>query len=278
MPRLILLLAVAAVLYLMFRRVQTVPPHKRRAEYIKLGLAVAAAIVVVLTITGRMHWLGIAATGLLVALRGLLPTLVRLFPLLASRMTQGASAQGQGQSSTVETAVLRMQLAHDSGDLQGEVLKGEYAGWRLADMDRQQLEALMVYCRNEDADSARLLDSYLQQRFPGEGPFGQAQGNNDSGRQYEPARSARYSGPGRGRHRGRDCQCPPQADPETAPGPGWQRLPRGQDQPGERRPTALNVSRSVARLVKTGLASAGQRLHKCLKLRPLFPGQLYLYD
>jgi len=128
-----------------------------------------------------MHWLGIAATGLLVALRGLLPTLVRLFPLLASRMTQGASAQGQGQSSTVETAVLRMQLAHDSGDLQGEVLKGEYAGWRLADMDRQQLEALMVYCRNEDADSARLLDSYLQQRFPGEGPFGQAHGNNDSG-------------------------------------------------------------------------------------------------
>ena len=181
MPRLILLLAVAAVLYLMFRRVQTVPPHKRRAEYIKLGLAVAAAIVVVLTITGRMHWLGIAATGLLVALRGLLPTLVRLFPLLASRMTQGASAQGQGQSSTVETAVLRMQLAHDSGDLQGEVLKGEYAGWRLADMDRQQLEELMVYCRNEDADSARLLDSYLQQRFPGEGPFGQAQANNDSG-------------------------------------------------------------------------------------------------
>jgi len=180
-PRLILLLAVAAVLYLMFRRVQTVPPHKRRGEYIKLGLAIAAAVVVVLTLTGRMHWLGIAATGLLVALRALLPTLVRLFPLLATRLSQGASAQGQGQSSTVETAVLRMQLAHDTGDLQGEVLKGDYTGWRLADMDRQQLEELMVFCRSEDADSARLLDSYLQQRFPGEGPFGQAQANNDHG-------------------------------------------------------------------------------------------------
>ena len=63
MPRLILLLAVIAVLYLMYRRVQTVPPHKRRAEYIKLGLAVAVAVVLVLTLTGRMHWLGIAATG-----------------------------------------------------------------------------------------------------------------------------------------------------------------------------------------------------------------------
>ena len=53
MPRLILLLAVAVVLYLMYRRVRTVPPHNRRAEYIKLGLAAAVAIVLVLTLTGR---------------------------------------------------------------------------------------------------------------------------------------------------------------------------------------------------------------------------------
>ena len=190
MPRLILLLAVIAVLYIMYRRVQTVPPHKRRAEYIKLGLAVAVAVVVVLTVTGRMHWLGIAATGLLVAARQLLPALVRLFPMFAAHRAQ-ASGKAQGQTSTVETVLLRMQLAHDSGDLQGEVLKGSFAGWRLADMDRQQLEELMAYCLREDAESARLLDSYLQQRFPGEGPFGQGQagggsnggGNGDMNRQ-----------------------------------------------------------------------------------------------
>jgi hypothetical protein len=176
-PRLILLLAVIAILYLMYRRVQTVPPHKRRAEYIKLGLAVAVAVVLVLTLTGRMHWLGIAATGLLVAARQLLPTLIRLFPMLAAHRAR-ASGQTQGQTSTVETALLRMQLSHDSGDLQGEVLKGDFAGWRLADMDRQQLEELMAYCLREDAESARLLDSYLQQRFPGEGPFGQGQAGN----------------------------------------------------------------------------------------------------
>lgn len=178
MPRLILLLAIIAVLYLMFRRVQTVPPHKRRAEYIKLGLAVAVTTVLILTLTGRMHWLGIAATGLLVALRQLLPTLIRLFPMLAAQRTQAGT--GKAQTSTVETALLRMQLAHDSGDLQGEVLKGEFAGWRLADMDRQQLEELMAYCRREDDESARLLDSYLQQRFPGEAPFGQEQANTGS--------------------------------------------------------------------------------------------------
>jgi hypothetical protein len=167
---LILLLAVAAILYLMYRRVQATPPHKRRAEYIKLGLVVAAGVVLILTLTGRMHWLGAALTGLLVLLRGLLPTLVRLFPMLLSWRNQsaGAGTAGQAQSSTVETELLRMQLAHDSGDLQGEVLKGKYTGWRLADMDRAQLQDLLDYCLREDEESARLLDSYLQQRFPGE--------------------------------------------------------------------------------------------------------------
>ena len=180
MPRLILLLAIALVLYIMYRRVQTVPPHRRRAEYIKLALAVAVGIVLVLTITGRMHWLGIAATGLLVAARTLLPTLIRFFPMLASKLAQGAPASGGGQTSTVETSLLRMQLAHDSGGLEGEVLKGSFQGWRLADMNREQLEELMAYCRREDEDSARLLESYLQQRFPGEGPFGANQANTGS--------------------------------------------------------------------------------------------------
>ena len=182
MPRVLLLLGLAIALYLMFRRTQSVPPHRRRAEYIKFGLVIAVAIVIVLTVTGRMHWLGAVATGLFVVLRQLLPTLIRLFPMLAARRhAQGRSGQTRkAQTSTVETALLRMQLDHDTGDLHGEVLKGGFAGWRLVDLDRQQLEELLAYCRNEDQESARLLDSYLQQRFPGEAPFEQAE--SDTGR------------------------------------------------------------------------------------------------
>ncbi len=171
MPRLILLLAIIAVVYILFQRAQSVPPHKRRAEYIKLGLGVAVIVVIGLTLTGRMHWVGAALTGLLVTARQMLPTLIRLFPMLASM--RGKSAPSLGQSSTVETLVLRMQLDHDTGDLQGEVLTGSYQGWLLAEMDRQQLEQLLDYCRGEDSDSAQLLESYLQQRFAGEAPFGE---------------------------------------------------------------------------------------------------------
>jgi hypothetical protein len=145
------------------------PPHKRRAEYIKLGLGIALVGTILLVATGRMSWVGAAFTALLVAARQGLPLIVRLFPMLASLRHKSAPTGGQG--STVETALLRMQLDHDSGDLQGEVLRGGFQGWRLADMDRQQLEQFFTYCRGEDADSVQLLHSYLQQRFPGDTGF-----------------------------------------------------------------------------------------------------------
>jgi hypothetical protein len=180
-PRLILLLAAIAVIYILYQRTLSVPPHKRRAEYIKLGLGIAVVVVIGLTLTGRMHWIGAALTGLLVMVRQSLPALIRLFPMLASMRGQAGTGPSSGQSSTVATDILSMQLNHDSGDLDGEVLRGKYEGWRLGEMNREQLEELLAFCRSEDTDSVQLLDSYLQQRFPGEQPFGQETPPSDSG-------------------------------------------------------------------------------------------------
>jgi len=155
---LILLVAAFAVIYILLRRVQALPSQKRRGEYIKLGLVIALVGAIFLAATGRMNWLGAAFTALLVAARQSLPLLLRLFPMIAGLRAKNAAAAG-GHSSTVETALLRMQLDHDSGALQGEVLKGAFKGRRLADMDRQQLEQFFAYCRSEDADSVQLLSS-----------------------------------------------------------------------------------------------------------------------
>ena len=179
MPRLILLAAIAFVLFILFKRARAAPPHKRRGEYVKLGLGVALVVVVVLALAGKMHWIGVALTGLLVALRQLAPTLLRFSPLLASKLGQGAPSAGQ--QSTVTTDILRMQLDHDSGELSGEVLQGQFQDWRLADMDRDQLQSLLAYCQQQDADSVQLLNSYLQQRFPGESDFGNSQPPPNSG-------------------------------------------------------------------------------------------------
>jgi hypothetical protein len=180
-PRLLLLLAIILVAYILLQRARTLPPHKRKAEYLKLGMGIAVAVVIFLAVTGRMHWVGAALAGLLVALRQLAPLLIRVFPMLASSKLFGGGGPSPGQTSTVETAILRMQLDHDSGDLQGEVLEGSFKGWRLKDMNLEQLQELLAYCQREDADSARLLDSYLQQRFPGKGPFNGQGAATDSG-------------------------------------------------------------------------------------------------
>lgn len=174
MPRLLLILAVAAVVYILFKRAQGMPPHKRKAEYAKLGLVGVVAAVAILTLMGKMHWVGAALTGLLVAGRQLLPALIRFFPMLAS--LKNSSGPSQGQSSTVESDILRMHLDHDTGAMDGEVLKDTFKDWRLSDMDKSQLQTLMTYCQSQDTDSAQLLESYLEQRFPGDNTFN----NNES--------------------------------------------------------------------------------------------------
>ncbi|WP_439105927.1 DnaJ domain-containing protein [Congregibacter sp.] len=162
MPRLILLLAIGAVVYILLRRVAAMPPHKRRGEYFKLGVGVAVVAVVLLTLAGKMHWVGAAITGLLVAARQSLPILLRLFPMLSSLKSQAATGSKQ---STVTTSILRMHLDHETGALSGEVVEGPFKDWLLDEMDREQLDSLRQYCEDNDSESLQLLDGYLEQRF-----------------------------------------------------------------------------------------------------------------
>ena len=163
-PRLILLLAVAITLVVLIRRAQRQPPHKRRAAYLQIILGAAVVGVVILTLMGKMHWLGAAITGLLVVARQMLPLLIRLLPMLGG--LRGQAGNTGSKQSEVSARILTMTLDHDSGDLSGVVLEGSFKDWLLEELDRQQLDELLAYCQREDADSAQLLASYLEQRFP----------------------------------------------------------------------------------------------------------------
>ena len=121
MPRVILLLAIAAVIYILYRRAQAASPEQRKAEYIKLGLGVAVVLVIGLTVTGRMHWIGAAITGLLVGVRQLLPTLVKLFPMLASMRNSkndaNPPAEGGKMTSAEALAVLGLEEGANEEDI-----------------------------------------------------------------------------------------------------------------------------------------------------------------
>ncbi|WP_310619486.1 DnaJ domain-containing protein [Flexibacterium corallicola] len=86
---------------------------------------------------------------------------------LLSRFTNFAgigSVKSKGGTSSVRTASLDMVLDHDTGDLDGEVTRGELQGRTLSSLDVEELELLWASLRLE-ADSLDLLETYLDSRL-----------------------------------------------------------------------------------------------------------------
>jgi len=70
-----------------------------------------------------------------------------------------------GRRSTVRTAALEMELDHDSGAMEGVVLAGSYESRILGEMDMRELVGLHAELAG-DGESRRLLEAYLDGRFP----------------------------------------------------------------------------------------------------------------
>ena len=113
------------------------------------------AILLLLVITGRLHWL-FALIG------AALPWLQRAMMARRAWTTFRSMRRPQsGQNSRVETAFLRMTLDHDTGDLNGEVIQGAFSGSKLLDLSLDQLLELLDQLRAGDAQSAAQLEAYL---------------------------------------------------------------------------------------------------------------------
>jgi hypothetical protein len=120
------------------------------------GGAAAAGVALFLVVSGRWPYI-------MAALGTLLPLAMRW---RAQRdRARGASGPRAGRRSAVETAKLRMSLDHDSGEMDGEVRSGAFAGRRLAALSAEELMTLLAECRRDDTPSVALLESYLDRRF-----------------------------------------------------------------------------------------------------------------
>jgi hypothetical protein len=115
---------------------------------------IAVAAIATLAVSGRL-------AALLMPVAMLMPALIRVRSLL-DRYRQPAG----GQASTVATAFLRMTLDHDTGRMEGTILRGRFAGMRLDELGPADLLALLRECRAEDEEGARLLEAYLDRVRP----------------------------------------------------------------------------------------------------------------
>ncbi len=114
--------------------------------------------ILALIVGGFLIWGGLRAWALL-AMPFLLPILMN-WRAIRARM-RAARGPSPGLASEVETRFFRMTLDHDSGVMTGQVTEGRFAGRMLEDLDLDDLIALWAECHAEDAQSAAVLEAYL---------------------------------------------------------------------------------------------------------------------
>src|ERR671919_358955 len=118
----------------------------------------------------------LASTGLLFAGRFGLALITIGATIMAIRALRRAPAGGFGSfggsqssrphSSAVTTDTLQMELDHGTGELDGEVRRGRFAGRSLASLGLTELLDLLAECQRDDPRSVALIETYLDRRQP----------------------------------------------------------------------------------------------------------------
>jgi hypothetical protein len=134
-----------------------------------VGIVIAIGLGVLLLVRGQALIAGLFG-GLAAALwrvRNLVPLLAWIWGVRRAAAARRAASAGPmpGAQSSAETVWLRMQLDHDSGSLDGEVLQGAFAGRRLSTLALGELLDLLRECSGDDR-SRRLLEGFLDRTQP----------------------------------------------------------------------------------------------------------------
>ena len=79
----------------------------------------------------------------------------------------GSANKSPGQRSEVRTDALEMALDHDSGHMEGRILKGQFTGRTLSSLSDEDLLVLLEELRGSDEQGAILIEAYIDRRPQG---------------------------------------------------------------------------------------------------------------
>lgn len=139
-----------------------------------VGIAAMLLVVLILIVMGRLPIQALLAPFIFILsfmLRNV-HLLIRLLPLLrmghskwGSNRNWGRAGSSNPGASGIRTLWLDMSLDHQTGNMDGEILQGAFAGKQLSSLDMAQLLTLATACQ-QDADSLQLLEAYLDRMHP----------------------------------------------------------------------------------------------------------------
>ena len=145
------------IVYAALRSFLNANPRTMAQNMRRIAGVAALLMALFFTVTGRFPLavpLGIVAISLLRGnLSGFNP-----FP--------GNANKSAGQQSRVRTRTIEMELDHDTGEMEGRVIKGRFAARMLSSMNDGELIELWNDCLKPDPQAAQLLEAYMDRRSP----------------------------------------------------------------------------------------------------------------
>ena len=159
--RLLLLILLPLMAYFFVRSISqrfSLTPRQNTYLFFLVGSLLVVGVMIAI---GRLPFqfilapIGVAATFLL----RMLPTLLRLLPMW--HLFKGRVAAAKPPN----TEFFEMELQHDDGSMDGVVLRGDFSKRRLSTLTLPDLLELYQLCQ-QDADSAQVLEAYIDRAFP----------------------------------------------------------------------------------------------------------------
>lgn len=176
----IAILVIIAVSYA-YNQYRQQPKSKRKKLVLKSGFWLVGGAVLLLVATGRVHWITAIFAGIVPFISRIIPLAIRILPFLSQLQKQRmAGRMFSGDTSTLHTRFIRLNMDQDSGRLTGEVLEGLFAGKTLEELSQDEVRELLDFYRQNDPESEKLLYAFLQYRNRNENfsrPGGEAPGS-----------------------------------------------------------------------------------------------------
>ena len=122
----------------------------------------------------KMGGIAVMAFGGFMMLKGEINVAIPLFMLGLGLMGQQAmfpngmpwQRKSPGQSSQVSTSIIAMQLDHDTGRMEGDVLSGPYRGRKLSSLTLPEAQALHAQCAAAPDQSRALFEAWIERTRP----------------------------------------------------------------------------------------------------------------
>jgi hypothetical protein len=134
----------------------------------------------------KVGGIAVMAFGVFMMMKGEINVAIPLFMLGLGLMGQQAmfpngmpwQRKTPGQASRVATSLIAMQLDHDTGRMDGDVLAGPYKGRRLSSLTLAEAQALHAQCATATDQSRALFEAWIERSHP----EWRAQWNSGAGR------------------------------------------------------------------------------------------------